>query len=189
MEQVGRKLAAILSADVVGYSRLMEANDERTLGAIKQHRREFFDPTVARNGGRIFKAMGDGFLVEFASAVDAMRCAVEIQRGMPSRGEGVPEDRQIRLRIGIELGDVIIDGDDIYGDGVNVAARLEPLAEPGGICVASIVNESVGNRIDVTFENGGEINVKNVERPISIWRWHPETRSGPAAAPRPPSIR
>ena len=116
-EKIERRLAAILAADIVGYSRLMEANEERTMGALKQHRREFFDPTVAKHAGRIFKTMGDGFLCEFNSVLNAARCAVEIQRGMPARNEGVPEDRHIKFRIGINLGEIIVDGDDFYGDG------------------------------------------------------------------------
>ena len=136
---VERRLAAILAADVVGYSRLMEANEERTLAALKHHRREFFDPTMAKHGGRIFKVMGDGFLVEFASVLNAARCAVEIQRGMVGRNAGVPEDRHIKFRIGINVGDLIVDGDDFYGDGVNMAARLEALAPHGGISCSAAV--------------------------------------------------
>lgn len=180
MEQVGRKLAAILSADVVGYSRLMEANDERTLGALKQHRREFFDPTVARNGGRIFKVMGDGFLVEFGSAVDAVRCAVEIQRGMPGRSDGVPEDRQIRFRIGVNIGDIIVDGDDFYGDGVNMAARLQGLARPGGIACSGIVRDQVSGKLELEFRDEGEHAVKNIVRPVHVYFIE---LAGPAAAP------
>ena len=131
-EHLERRLTAIFAADVVGYSRLMEANEEGTLGALKQHRREFFDPTITRFDGRIFKVLGDGFLVEFRSVLNAARCAVEIQRGMLHRNAGVPEDRHIRFRIGINLGDLIVDGEDFYGDGVNMAARLEGLAGPGG---------------------------------------------------------
>ena len=149
-----RRLAAILAADVVGYSRMMAGDEAGTLAALKRHRKVVFDPIVAQYSGRIVKLIGDGTLVEFASVVDAVNCALAIQRILANEATAGPK---ITLRIGVNLGDVIIDGDDIYGDGVNVAARLEPLAEPGGICVASIVNESVGNRIDVTFENSGEI--------------------------------
>ena len=130
-ERVERRLAAILAADVVGYSRLMETNEEQTLSSLRQHRREFFDPTVARHGGRIFKVMGDGFLIEFGSVLNAARCAVEIQRGMPDRNFGVSEDRHFKFRIGINLGDIIVDGDDFHGDGVNLAVRLQGLAPPG----------------------------------------------------------
>jgi adenylate cyclase len=171
-ERVNRKLAAILAADVVGYSRLMDADEEGTLSALKQHRQTIFDPTVAAHSGRIVKLIGDGTIVEFGSVVDAVNCAVSIQRA-----NGSPPDKALRqpivLRIGINLGDVIIERDDVYGDGVNIAARLEPLAEPGGICVSSIVNESISNRIDIRFTDGREIRVKNIDRPIRVWKWHP----------------
>src|SRR5271154_3990872 len=182
-ERVNRKLAAILAADVVGYSRLMGADEAGTLAALKHHRQSIFDPAVAAHNGRIVKLIGDGTIVEFGSVVDAVKCALSVQRAgglFPDESSRRPK---IVLRIGINLGDVIIEGDDIYGDGVNIAARLEPLAEPGGVCVSSIVNESVGNRIDVRFSDSGEINVKNIERPIRVWKWHPGT--GPATAPTP----
>ncbi len=150
-EQVERRLAAILAADVVGYSRLMEANEERTMGALRQHRRELFDPTVTKHAGRIFKVMGDGFMVEFGSVLNAARCAVEIQRGMLERNAGVPEDRHIKFRIGINLGDIIVEGDDFYGDGVNMAARLEGLAGPGGIACSAVVRNQVGNKLELEF--------------------------------------
>src|SRR5689334_7954236 len=166
-ERINRKLAAILAADVVGYSRLMAADEAGTLAALK-----VFEPAVAAHQGRIVKLIGDGTIVEFASVVDAVNCALSVQRSDELRDESQPK---IILRIGINLGDVIIEGDDIYGDGVNIAARLEPVAEPGGICISSIVNESIGNRIDVHFQDSGQINVKNIDRPIRIWRWHPDT--------------
>jgi adenylate cyclase len=168
-EQVKRRLAAILAADVVGYSRLMEANEERTMGALRQHRREFFDPTVAKHGGRIFKVMGDGFLVEFGSVINAARCAVEIQTGMPQRNAGVPEDRHIKFRIGINLGDIIVDGDDFYGDGVNMAARLEGLAGPGGIACSATVRNHVGNKLELEFLDQGEKTVKNIAQPVHVY--------------------
>ena len=168
-EQVQRRLAAILAADVVGYSRLMEANEERTLGALKRHRREFFDPTVAKHDGRIFKAMGDGFLVEFGSVLNAARCAVEIQRGMLERNAGVPEDRHIKFRIGINLGDIIVEGDDFYGDGVNMAARLEGLAGPGGIACSAVVRNQVGNKLAEEFLDQGEKTVKNIAQPVHVY--------------------
>jgi adenylate cyclase len=168
--RTNRRLAAILAADVVGYSRMMGLDEAGTLAALKHHRETVFDPTVAGNNGRVVKLIGDGTLVEFASVVDAVKCALAVQAACLSESTDQP---RITLRIGINLGDVIIDGDDIYGDGVNVAARLEPLAEPGGICVSSIVNESVGSRVDVTFADGGEVHVKNIERPIRVWKWHP----------------
>ena len=168
-EQVERRLAAILAADVVGYSRLMEANEERTMGALRQHRREFFDPTMAKHGGRIFKVMGDGFLVEFGSVINAARCAVEIQRGMVERNVGVPEDRHIKFRIGINLGDLIVDGDDFYGDGVNMAARLEGLAGPGGIACSAVVRNQVGNKLELEFIDQGEKTVKNIAQPVHVY--------------------
>jgi adenylate cyclase len=185
-ERINRKLAAILAADVVGYSRLMGADEAGTLNALKRHRETVFDPAVAAHNGRIVKLIGDGTIVEFASVVDAVNCALSVQRAaaLPPDQNGAPSI--IALRIGVNLGDVIIEGDDIYGDGVNIAARLEPLAEPGGVCVSSIVNESVGNRIDVRFQDGGEISVKNIDRPIRIWKWHPGMVA-PAGAPAKPS--
>src|SRR6201981_3302552 len=169
-ERINRKLAAILAADVVGYSRLMASDEEGTLAALKRHRQTVFEPAVAAHQGRIVKLIGDGTIVEFASVVDAVNCALSVQRPGELRDESQPK---IILGIGINLGDVIIEGDDIYGDGVNIAARLEPAAEPGGICVSSIVNESVGNRIDVRFQDGGDVSVKNIDHPIRIWKWQP----------------
>jgi adenylate cyclase len=171
--RVNRKLAAVLAADVVGYSRLMGADEVGTLAALKRHREVVFDPAVVAHNGRIVKLIGDGTLAEFGSVVDAVNCALAVQRtGTLMPDEKAPKPA-IVLRIGINLGDVIIESDDIYGDGVNVAARLEALAEPGGICVSSVVHESIGNRIDVSFRDGGDINVKNIDRPIRVWTWHP----------------
>jgi adenylate cyclase len=171
--RINRKLAAVLAADVVGYSRLMRADEAGTLAALKRHREIIFDPAVVAYNGRVVKLIGDGTLAEFGSVVDAVNCALAVQRS----GVVEPDERASRpaivLRIGINLGDVIIDGDDIYGDGVNLAARLEALAKPGGICVSSVVHESVGNRIDVGFQDGGSVNVKNIDRPVRIWTWHP----------------
>jgi adenylate cyclase len=172
-DQTNRRLAAILAADVVGYSRMMGADEAGTLAALKHHREAVFDPAVAQYKGRVVKLIGDGTLVEFASVVDAVKCALAVQRAAKTMAE--PNGKGIVLRIGINLGDVIIDGDDIYGDGVNVAARLESLAEPGGLCVSAIVHESLGNRIDVAFQDGGEVAVKNIRHPIRIWKWHPES--------------
>ncbi|HUV32146.1 MAG TPA: adenylate/guanylate cyclase domain-containing protein, partial [Devosiaceae bacterium] len=179
-ERTNRRLAAILAADVVGYSKMMAADEAGTLAALRAHRESLFNPAVERHHGRIVKLMGDGTLVEFSSVVDAVKCALDIQL---KAAEAAASDTAITLRIGVNLGDVIIDGDDIYGDGVNVAARLEPLAEPGGVCVASIVNESVGTRIEVRFEDGGEVAVKNIERPIRIWKWRPGRDAARAEAP------
>ena len=166
--RVNRKLAAVLAADVVGYSRLMGADEVGTLAALKRHREIVFDPAIAAYNGRVVKLMGDGTLAEFGSVVDAVNCALAVQRaGAPAPNPAIV------LRIGINLGDVIIESDDIYGDGVNVAARLEALAKPGGICVSSVVHESIGNRIEVRFRDGGDISVKNIDRPIRIWTWEP----------------
>src|SRR5271154_6583772 len=173
-ERVNRKLAAILAADVVGYSRLMGANEAGTLAALRRHRETVFDPAVAAHDGRIVKLIGDCTIVEFGSVVDAVNCALSVQRSGTALPEATAGQTTIVLRIGINLGDVIIENDDIYGDGVNIAARLEPLADPGGICVSSIVNESVGNRIDVRFRDGGDVSVKNIDRPIRVWKWHPD---------------
>jgi adenylate cyclase len=142
-----RRLAAILAADVAGYSRLMGADDEGTLQRLRAHRRKLVDPKIREHHGRIVKTTGDGMLVEFSSVVDAVRCAVEIQRAMVDRNAGIAEDQRIIFRIGVNLGDVIIDGDDIYGDGVNIAARLEALAEPGGIRVSRTVRDHIGDRL------------------------------------------
>ncbi len=178
--RINRKLAAILAADVVGYSRLMGANEAGTLAALKRHRETVFDPAVAAHDGRIVKLIGDGTIVEFGSVVDAVNCALSVQRSGAALPEATAGQTTIVLRIGINLGDVIIENDDIYGDGVNIAARLEPLADPGGICVSSIVNESVGNRIDVRFQDGGDVSVKNIDRQIRIWKWHPDKMDGAA---------
>jgi adenylate cyclase len=187
-ERINRKLAAILAADVVGYSRLMASDEAGTLAALKRHRQMVFEPAVAVHQGRIVKLIGDGTIVEFASVVDAVNCALSVQRfGDSPQDESLHQPR-IVLRIGINLGDVIIEGDDIYGDGVNIAARLEPAAQPGGICVSSIVNESIGNRIDARFGDGGHINVKNIDRPIRIWRWHPDSVQATATNGRQPNI-
>jgi adenylate cyclase len=171
--RVNRKLAAILVADVVGYSRLMGVDEAGTLAALKKFRETIFDPAVAAHNGRIVKLIGDGTIVEFGSVVDAVNCALSVQRSSPSPPGAAVRQSTIVVRIGINLGDVIIEDDDIYGDGVNIAARLEPLAEPGGICISSIVHESVGNRIDVRFQDGGDISVKNIDRPVRVWQWHP----------------
>jgi adenylate cyclase len=166
-----RRLAAVLAADMVGYSRLMEADEAGTLARLKTHRIELIDPVISRNRGRIIKTTGDGLLVEFHSVVDAVLCAAEVQRRMGRRNADVPPARWIQFRIGINLGDVIVDQNDIFGDGVNVAARLEALAEPGGICVSSAVRDQLGQRLDgVEFDDLGEQNVKNIARAIHVFR-------------------
>ena len=169
-ERVERRLAAILAADVVGYSRLMGADEEGTLAALKAIRRELVDPRIVEHRGRIVKTTGDGLLVEFASVVDAVRCAVDVQREMAERNAEVPAATRIEFRVGINLGDIIIDGGDIFGDGVNVAARLETLAEPGGICVSRVVRDQVRDKLAFAFEDMGEQQVKNIARPVHAHR-------------------
>jgi TolB-like protein/class 3 adenylate cyclase len=169
--QVERRLAAILAADVVGYSALMERDEDRTLARLKAHRKEFIEPLIAEYQGRIVKLMGDGALVEFASVVDAVRCAVLIQQGMAERNRDVPEDERICFRIGINLGDVIHEADgDLYGDGVNVAARLEQLAEPGGVVVSGTAYDHLQGKLDLPLEFAGEQRVKNIERLVRAYR-------------------
>jgi len=170
IERVERRLTAILAADVAGYSRLMGADEEGTLARLKAHRRALVDPKITEHRGRIVKTTGDGMLVEFASVVDALRCAVEVQRGMAERNAEVPQDKRIEFRVGIHQGDIIIDGDDIFGDGVNVAARLEGLAEPGGICVSGRVQEDAEGKLEIAFENAGEQQLKNIARPVRVYR-------------------
>src|SRR5438045_9092238 len=164
-----RRLAAILAADVVGYSRLMGADDEGTHERCQAHLRELVDPKIREHHGRVVKTTGDGVLAEFASVVDAVRCAAEIQRVMAGRDLDLAEDRRLRFRIGINLGDIIIDGDDIYGDGVNIAARLEVLAEPGGICVSRMVRDQIRDKLPYPFNDMGEQSVKNIARPVRVY--------------------
>jgi TolB-like protein/class 3 adenylate cyclase len=174
-ERVERKLAAILAADVAGYSRLMGADEEGTHAALMALRGEVSDPKIAQHRGRIVKTTGDGLLAEFASVVDAVRCAIELLREVALRNDDVPSERRIQFRIGINIGDIIIEADDIYGDGVNVAARLETLAEPGGICISAIVLDQVQGRVDCTFADIGEQSLKNIARPIRVYRVEPKT--------------
>jgi class 3 adenylate cyclase/pimeloyl-ACP methyl ester carboxylesterase len=192
-----RRLAAVLAGDVVGYSRLMDADEVGTLTSLKSHRRELIDPAIAKHGGRIVKTTGDGMLVEFASMVDAVACAVEIQRGVLKRNVAIAPDKQIIFRIGINVGDIIIDGDDIFGDGVNIAARLEALCEPGGICISRAANEHIRNKLSIAFADLGEQVVKNISRAIGVFglsakdiesmptlAWSADPEAPPAAAPR-----
>jgi adenylate cyclase len=165
-----RRLAAILAADVAGYSRLMGADEEGTLERLKAMRRELVDPKIAEHHGRVVKTTGDGLLVEFASVVDAVRCAVEVQHAMPERNTSVAADSRIELRIGINLGDVIVEGDDLYGDGVNIAARIEALADAGGVFVSNTVHDHVRDRLPFVFEDLGEQQVKNITRPLRVYR-------------------
>jgi adenylate cyclase len=169
-----RRLAAILAADVVGYARLIRVDEEGTIAALKTLRADLIDPKLGEHNGRIVKLMGDGMLAEFPSVVDAVRAAVETQQAVDEHNSDLPKDKWIEFRVGINLGDVVIDGDDIHGDGVNVAARLEGLAEPGGICISGKVYEEVRDRVDMPFEDRGEQEVKNINRPVRVWQWRPD---------------
>src|ERR1700751_2507960 len=187
-----RRLAAVVSVDVAGDSRLMGRDDSEALARLRAHRRDLIDPKVVEFGGRIVKTTGDGLLLEFPSVVDAVRCAVDVQRGMAERNAGVPPEQRIDFRIGVNVGDIIIDGDDIFGDGVNVAARLQTLAEPGGICVSRVVRDQVLDKLSVAFEDLGAQEVKNIARPVEVYRvdlgsaaprvprWSPATVTGDA---------
>ena len=166
-----RRLAAILVADMAGYSRLVEQDEEGVLERQKRHRRELLDPEIARRGGHIVKTAGDGMLVEFASAQDAVRCAIDVQTAMAERERATPIDRRIIYRVGINLGDVVFEEGDVFGDGVNVASRLQGLAQPGGVCISDIVLQSVGNRLREPFRDMGRQRVKNISRPIRAWQW------------------
>jgi adenylate cyclase len=169
-ERVERRLAAVLAADVAGYSRLMGRDEEGTLAQLKSLRKTLVDPTIAAHRGRIVKTTGDGMLVEFASAVDAARCAAELQRGMAGQNSDVPQDTRIEFRIGIHVGDIIIDDDDIFGDGVNIAARLEGIAEPGGVCISDDAQRQVRGKVEVAFDDMGAQSLKNIAEPMRAWR-------------------
>jgi adenylate cyclase len=180
-ERTQRRLAAILAADVVGYSRLMAADETGTLAALKTRRRDILQPAIARHRGRIVKVMGDGVLIEFASAVDAVECAVALQEGMESANDGLPEDRRIVLRVGINLGDVIVEGGDLYGDGVNIAARLEGVAEPGRILISGTTYDHVKNKVDVGFDDLGTQTLKNLAEPVRAYRVANTAAASPVA--------
>ncbi len=178
-----RRLTAILAADVVGYSRLMGMDEAGTLSALKTHRREMADAKIAEHQGRIVKVTGDGMLVEFPSVVNAVACATEIQRKMRERNADVPEDRRIEFRIGVNLGDIIFEDNDIYGDGVNVAARIESIARPGGVAVSGTVRDHIGNKLDVAFEDTGEQMLKNIDRPVRVYNVDLFTAARPPTPP------
>ncbi len=165
-----RRLTAVLSADIVGYSRLMGRDEAGTLAALKAHHRQLVVPKAAQHRGRIVKLMGDGVLMEFASVVDAVRFAIEIQCAMRERNVGVPDDRRILYRIGLNIGDIIVEDEDIYGDGVNIAARLQGLAEPGGICLARNVYNQIKDKLNLELEHMGEKEVKNIAEPVTVYR-------------------
>ena len=182
-ERVERRLAAILAADVAGYSRLIGADEEGTLARLKARRRELIDPKIAEHRGRIVKTTGDGLLVEFASVVDALHCATEVQAAMGERNATAPADSRIEFRIGIHQGDIVVEDGDIFGDGVNVAARLEALADPGGICVAARVQEEVAGKLDIAFDDIGEPELKNIARPVRVYRVAARRVAPPSAPP------
>jgi len=173
-QPVERRLAAILAADVAGYSRLMGADEEGTHERLTAHFRELVDPKIKEHRGRTVKNTGDGLLAEFASVVDAVRCAAEVQRGMIDREPEVPDEQRIRFRIGINLGDVIVEGHDIFGDGVNVAARLEVVADPGGVCISRTVREQIRDKLTYPFEDLSDQSVKNIARPVRVYALRPE---------------
>jgi class 3 adenylate cyclase len=187
--RVERRLAAILAVDVAGYSRLMGEDEEGTLAALRAIRRELGDPKITGHRGRIVKTTGDGLLVEFASVVDAVRCAVEVQREMTDRNALVPPERRIEFRMGINVGDIIIDEGDIFGDGVNIAARLEALAEPGGICISAAAHEQVRDKLGFSFEDMGDQQVKNISRPVRTHRVVIGRTSQPVPAPFSRAVR
>jgi adenylate cyclase len=187
-----RRLAAIVSADVVGYSRLMGADETGTLETLRAHRSKLIDPLIAEHGGRIVKTMGDGLLLEFPSVVNAVNCSIEMQDGMAARNVEVPEAKRIEFRIGVNLGDIVIEGDDIHGDGVNVAARLQETSAAGGLTLSGIAYESLGTLVDAAFEDSGQQHFKNIARPIQVWRWAPDALSigsSPATADEPLPLR
>ncbi len=183
--RVERRLAVIMATDIVGYSRLVEADEARTLDAIKQMQSSILAPNIAARGGRVVKLMGDGALIAFNSAVDAVDCAINLQQDVTCHQQGLAVDDRIVLRIGINLADVVIEGDDLLGDGVNVAARLEASAEPGGICLADIVHRQLGPKDRSAFLDGGEISLKNIARPVHVWHWRDAPKAGPSAFPAP----
>ncbi len=194
-DRTQRRLAAIVAADVVGYSRLMGADEEGTLAALKELRRDLVDPNISGHGGRIVKTTGDGLLLEFPSVLEAVRCSIQIQEAMAERTADIPDDRKMLFRFGINLGDIIIDGEDIHGDGVNIAARLEALAHPGGICISDDVMRQIRGKTDIGFADDGPHEVKNISQPIHVWRWPvaesvPETQTESKSLPLPekPSI-
>ena len=173
-DRVERHLAAILAADVAGYTRLMNEDEEATLAELRTWRHQVADPRIRERNGRIVKSTGDGFLVEFTSVVDAVRCAVEMQREMAARNSGLPAERRLEFRIGINVGDIVVEDHDIFGDGVNVAARLEALADPAGICISRVVRDQIRDKLPYTFEDRGEQQVKNIARPVRVYAMSPQ---------------
>ena len=184
--RVERRLAAILAADVAGYSRLMGADEEGVLARLKVVRKSLVDPAITAHRGRIVKTTGDGLLVEFASAVDAARCAVEVQRGMAEQNAAASQLQRIEFRVGIHVGDIIFDDNDIFGDGVNIAARLEGIAEPGGVCISDDAQRQVRGKVDFTFEDIGPQSLKNITEPMRTWRLRINASAPAPASTKPP---
>ncbi len=178
--RVERRLAAILAADIAGYSRLMGADEEGTLARLKACRKALVDPKISEYRGRIVKTTGDGMLVEFGSAVDAVRCAVEVQRGMATSNVDIPETKRIEFRIGIHVGDIIIDDNDIFGDGVNIAARLEGIADPGGICISDDAHRQIRGKTEIAYDDMGHQSLKNITEPMRAWRARPAPNATPS---------
>src|SRR6202795_927370 len=186
-EHVERRLAAVLAADVAGYSRLMGRDEEATLAQLKSFRKALVDPAITTHRGRIVKTTGDGMLVEFASAVDAARCAVEVQRGMATQNADIPQDVRIEFRIGMHVGDIIIADNDIFGDGVNIAARLEGIAEPGSVCISDDAYRQIRGKVDVTFDDMGSQSLKNIAEPMRAWRLRFDANSSVGESASPPT--
>src|SRR4030095_1679041 len=186
-EHVERRLAAILAADVAGSCRLIGIDEEGTLARLKALRRTLFDPKIGQHHGRVVKNTGDGAIAECASVVDAVRCAAEIQRGMAEQNIDVPQDKRIELRIGIHVGDIIIEENDIFGDGVNIAVRLEGIAEPGGVSISDDVHRQIRGKVDITFEDLGSQSLKNIAEPMRVWRARIGPSSSPAMLTKPPT--
>src|SRR5689334_6902702 len=184
-QRVERKLVAILAADVAGYSRLIGLDEEGTLARLKTLRRGVIDPEIASHRGRVVKTTGDGLLIEFASVVDAVRCAVAVQRACVESETALPHDRRIEFRIGVNLGDIVVDGDDILGDGVNVAARLESIADPGGICISGVVHDQVRGKVEMEFADLGRQTLKNITHPVQAYRVLLDEKRTAASTPLP----
>ena len=184
--RAGRRLAAILAADVAGYARLMSEDEEGTLAGLRAWRHQVADPRIRQHHGRIIKSTGDGFLVEFQSIVDAVRCAVEMQREMAERNADISAERRIEFRIGVNLGDIVAEDHDIFGDGVNIAARLEALADPGGICISRVVRDQIRDKLPYAFDDRGEHEVKNIARPVRVYSMSPAAIAAAERADTPP---
>jgi len=187
-ERVERRLAAVLAADIAGYSRLMGRDEERTLANLKLFRKTLVDPAIAAHRGRVVKTTGDGMLVEFASAVDAARCAVDVQRGVAGRNAEVPQEIRIEFRIGIHVGDIIFDESDIFGDGVNIAARLEGIAEPGGVCISDDTHRQIRGKVDIAFDDMGLQMLKNIAEPMRAWRMQIDPSLSSTVTANPPRL-